>query len=280
MKRESVVKTVAAALGFFLIYAVISNLVSLGIQLCYFIAYHDMRKSDYDAFARLVASAMQSNAMIIGLVQLLLFLVIMFIIFKARGDNPFTRVRWNPVPKSTYVLCGAFAVSGIIALNLLFDLLMPQTWMQSASEYGVAYTSGGVFLNLLLVLVVGPLGEEVLMRGLITGRLMGRLPLWFVVAFPSILFGVGHAAGGVGQVVGTALTGLVFTLIFVWTNSLRTAVLAHALNNLFAAFLPWKAIVAGLSTPVIAVAGVVWLGITLSFAYLLCKRRDKNIAIA
>ena len=35
------------------------------------------------------------------------------------------------------------------------------------------------------------------MRGLMTAQLLGRLPLWFAIAFPTILFGIGHASGGI-----------------------------------------------------------------------------------
>lgn len=280
MKKESAIKSVAASLGFFVIYAIVSNLLSLSIQLFYFITYSELRISDYDAFAQLVKENMQANNMLIGLAQLVLFLIIIYIIFKVKGDNPLARIRWNPVSKQTYILVALFAIQSIITLNILFYLFMPQSWAQGASEYSTAYTSGGFILNLLLVLIVGPLGEEVLMRGLMTGRLLGRLPLWFVVALPTILFGVGHAAGGMGQIIGTTITGLVFTLTFVWTNSLRTSVLAHSLNNLIAAFLPWDTIISAINTPIKVIIGIIGLIVTAFVAYKIYIGRNREITIS
>ncbi len=106
-------------------------------------------------------------------------------------------------------------------------------------------------------MLIEPFVEEFLMRALMTVRLLCRLPLWFVVALPTVLFGVGHSAGGIGQIVGTSTVGLVFTFVFVWTNSLPTALLAHALNNILTAFLTLGAIKASMTTPIQLIVGIV-----------------------
>lgn len=134
-------------------------------------------------------------------------------------------------------------------------------------------------MNIILTLIIGPFSEELLMRGLMASRLMGRLPLWFVVALPTILFGIGHAAGGMGQIIGTTITGLVFTLVFIWTNSLRTAVLAHILNNLLAAFLPWSAIKDGMNTPIQLMVGIACFIITIFVGYIIYKKWDKTSVV-
>lgn len=177
-------------------------------------------------------------------------------------------------------MAAALAVSNIIALNFLTAALLPQAWFQGASEYTAAVTSEGLLMNIVLVLLLGPFTEELLMRGLMTSRLLGRLPLWLVIAIPTTLFGLGHSAGGMGQIIGTALTGLVFTLVFIWTNSLRTAVLAHVFNNLFAAFLPWSTITSCMSTPILLSVGIAGYAVAVFFAYMIYKRRDKEIMTA
>jgi len=278
MKKENNIKTIAASLGFFAIYTVVTNLVSLSVQFFYYFTYSELRIADYEAFKQQVQAAIQANSMYIALVQAGLFLVILFVIFRVRGTSLLTRIRWNPASKQIYALVAAFAIFNVITLNFLIDFL-PKSWLQGVSDYTATFTSGGLFLNILLVVITGPFMEEVLMRGLMTVRLLGRLPLWFVIAFPTILFGLGHASGGMGQIIGTTITGLVFALIFVWTNSLRAAVLAHATNNLLAAFLPWDAIKAGMSTPIQLMVGIVGLAITVFMAHMIYKQWDKKIEI-
>ena len=278
MKKENIIKTIAASLGFFVIWAVITNVVNLSIQFFYYFTYSELRLADYEAFTQQVRTIIQANNIYIVLFQFVLFFIVVFVFFRVKGANFSTRIKWNSVSKQTYALVAAFAISTIVALNFLMDFLLPQSWVQGASEYTDAFTSGG-FLTIVLVVLIAPFGEELLMRGFMTTRLLGRLPIWFVVAFPTILFGVGHAAGGMGQIIGTTVTGLVFTLVFVWTNSLRASVLAHALNNLLAAFLPWGAIKAGLNIPVQLMVGIVGFAIAVFIAYKIYKRWDKEIVI-
>lgn len=280
MKRESVIKTVTASLGFFVLYAVVTNLVGICIQFFYYLTYSELRLADFDTYAQQVQTHMQANIAYRGLFQFVLFLAILFLIFKVRKTNLLERIKWNPVSKQTYALVAALAVFNIIALNFLTAALLPQGWFQGASEYTTTVTNEGLLMNIVLVLLLGPFSEELLMRGLMTSRLLGRLPLWVVITIPTIIFGLGHSAGGMGQIIGATLTGLVFTLVFIWTNSLRTAVLAHVFNNLFAAFLPWSTITSGMSTSILLIVGITIYAIAIFFAYMIYIRRDTKLLTA
>ena len=281
IKKENIVITIVASLGFLVVYLAVSNLIPLGIQLFYYFTYSELRIVDNEAFTQHVRTQMVANVNYIGISIFMVFLAILFVIFKIKKTSLLKRIRWNPVSKQVYALVAVFAISNVIALNFLMDFLLPQSWVQGTSEYADMITSanGGLFLTIFAVVFVGPFGEEVLMRGLITTRLMERLPLWFAVAFPTILFGVGHSAGGMGQIIGTTVTGLVFALVFIWTNSLRTAVLAHSLNNLLSAILHLGALKSAMSLPFQLTAGIIGLLIavfTASKIYSLYS--SKNIS--
>ncbi|MCL2051149.1 MAG: CPBP family intramembrane metalloprotease [Lachnospiraceae bacterium] len=275
MKKENILKTIAASLGFFIVLLVSQALVPLAYQgYCYF-AYSEMRTTNYDAFARQVSTLMQDNSSTMNVLSLALFLVIIFMIFKIKRMSLLTRIRWNPVSKQIYVFAAVFAIFNLIAFNLLSDVLFPQSWVQGAEEYATA-VSGDIFYTIMFIVIFTPLVEEILMRGLITTRLLKRLPLWFAVAFPAILFGLGHGAGGMGQIIGTTVLGLLFALVFIWTNSLRTAVLAHMLNNLLAAYLPWSAINEAMGMPVQLTLGIIALAISVFFGYMIYKKWDRE----
>jgi membrane protease YdiL (CAAX protease family) len=168
------------------------------------------------------------------------------------------------------------AIASILAIDFITEFVMPKSWLQDIGEYTEAAQSSGAFLNILLVALLAPFTEEVLYRGLITGRLLGHMPRLLVVAIPVFLFGFSHASGGVGQIVGTAITGLIFTLVFLWTNSLRASVLTHVVCNSTGFFLTP---LYDLSVPLRIAIGVVACALTLFLAYMICKRRDKEIAV-
>jgi membrane protease YdiL (CAAX protease family) len=82
-----------------------------------------------------------------------------------------------------------------------------------------------------VVVVVGPIVEEVGFRGIILRRLLRRLPPWLAAAGTSLLFGAAHF-----DLVGSTLLGLALVALYVQTRSLWVCISAHALSNLLALF--------------------------------------------
>ena len=88
---------------------------------------------------------------------------------------------------------------------------------------------------LLLVLVqVGfvSLVEEVLFRGVLQRGLAAYVGRWGGVLFASALFGVMHSIYGSGlEIIFAAVLGLVFGVIYEWTNSLGLVIVFHGVLN-------------------------------------------------
>ncbi len=84
--------------------------------------------------------------------------------------------------------------------------------------------------------------EELLYRG----YLMWYCAVWtgpiFAVVISSVLFGFGHVYLGVGHVVRTAIVGVVFALIVLATGSLWPAMLLHAVLDLVAGEVGYRAL--------------------------------------
>ncbi len=172
MKKENVLKTISVSLAYLIGFAIVSRLVNLCVQLFYYFTYSTLRVSDYEAFAQEVNSRMQANVMGIGLLSFVVFFAIILIIFKAKKASFLTHIKWNPVSKQMYFMVAVLAISNIVAINFLMDFLFPQSWSQGASDYATTLTSRGSFLNAISIVLFVPFGEELLFRGLITGRLL------------------------------------------------------------------------------------------------------------
>lgn len=261
MKKENIFKSIAVVLGYLVLFAIVQIATALVAHI-------------------FVQEPTQNSNSLIALISLILFFVIMLIFYKIRRESLWARIKWNPVPKKTYGLVAIFVISNILALNFLMSFLLPQDWVEGAVEYTATYAGGGFILAFALVVLAAPFVEEVLFRGLMTARMLGRLPTWIVVAVPTLLFGIGHFSGGMGQVVGTMAIGLVFTLTFIWTKSLRAAVLAHVLNNLFVFagdFLQWSALFDSVNESVQLMLGIVFAAITVFSGYMIYRRWDKNV---
>lgn len=81
--------------------------------------------------------------------------------------------------------------------------------------------------------VLAPIGEELLYRGYIQRRLVQRWGTWPGILVTAALFGIAHLHPV--QSAGAFAVGVLLGWITVRTGSIRTALLAHAVNNLTAA---------------------------------------------
>lgn len=94
---------------------------------------------------------------------------------------------------------------------------------------------------LLSVVVLAPLSEELIFRGVLLPALGRRLPQWLAVVASAVAFGAVHLQSDLsaylllGTLTGTL--GLLLGALRVWTKSLAAPIAAHAVfNGLTAAF--------------------------------------------
>lgn len=93
-----------------------------------------------------------------------------------------------------------------------------------------------VFITTLGAVIVAPLVEEMLFRGLILERMAGRWGMAGGIAFSSLLFGLMHF-----EPLGSTLFGAFMCLLYLESRSLLLPVLCHAINNAMAIllFIAW-----------------------------------------
>lgn len=80
----------------------------------------------------------------------------------------------------------------------------------------------------ILVSLMAGLAEEVVYRGYLLTYFADRLPWWAAIGASAIIFGLAHLYQGFGGMIGTAILGAVFAVIFVGTGSLLIPILLHA----------------------------------------------------
>lgn len=89
----------------------------------------------------------------------------------------------------------------------------------------------GVAGRIAVLVVVLPLVEELVFRGVVIGRLMNKAPAGLALAVSTALFAPGHASW-----VLAGLTGLGFGLLYLRYRRIWICVLAHGGHNLLATF--------------------------------------------
>jgi membrane protease YdiL (CAAX protease family) len=119
-------------------------------------------------------------------------------------------------------------------LALLMPVPLPDPdALAERTRHVVAMSPWGWLLN---AVIVSPLLEEVIFRGILLQLFRRYLPLWFAVLIATSLFAFGHIGISLQNVFAAFLIGLFLTWLFVRSDSLYPGILAHAGANLFWSF--------------------------------------------
>jgi uncharacterized protein len=90
---------------------------------------------------------------------------------------------------------------------------------------------GPLWVQILLIAVAAPIGEEVCFRGMLFGGLRERLPMWAAALISAALFGLLHVTTGVSVVPPLIAFGFLLALLYERTGSIVPCILLHMLNN-------------------------------------------------
>ncbi|MCI6548833.1 MAG: CPBP family intramembrane metalloprotease [Coriobacteriaceae bacterium] len=139
------------------------------------------------------------------------------------------------------ILC-SLGLSGISFLILLFveHVLVPMGILTEAYEGFTTMWNdaeeAGYFWVCLTTVVIGPIFEEVLMRGLVYSVAEREFGGYTPAIMSGILFGLWH--GQPVQMLYTAVVGVVLGLVYMKTRNLLYPILIHMLINLYSTLPP------------------------------------------
>lgn len=163
----------------------------------------------------------------ITLISDLAALVILCAFFLLRRKNPLREAGLRRTPGRRVFLAAGVTPALYLLVTLVLGLL-PEAWLESYAEASAALTQTGL-LTVIATVVVVPIAEEVVFRGLILSRLGRALPGWLAVVISALLFGVCH-----GQPVWIAyafVLGLVFGFMDLRARSIWPSLCAHIIFN-------------------------------------------------
>lgn len=163
----------------------------------------------------------------ISLISGLATLIILAAFFLLRRKNPLRETGFHTT-HGRFVFT-ALAVTPLLYAAVSFILaLLPEAWMEDYAEAAASLNQKGVLITIATVLVA-PLVEEIIFRGLILSRLNRVIPGWLAVLLSALLFGVCH-----GQAVWMAyafVLGVIFGFFALRSHSIWPSLCAHVFFN-------------------------------------------------
>ncbi len=173
----------------------------------------------------------------ISLISGLATLIILAAFFLLRRKNPLRESGFR-VTHGRFIFT-AIAITPLLyaAVSLVLGLL-PEAWMESYAQASASLNQKGILVIIATVLVA-PVVEEIVFRGLILSRLARVIPGWLAVLLSALLFGVCH-----GQIVWMTyafVLGVIFGFLTLRAKSIWPSLCAHLLFNgigQFAVYIP------------------------------------------
>ncbi len=151
--------------------------------------------------------------------------------FKQDFKNIFSKI--SPKSLITIVLVNVFFSYGMLYLSIFALNTIPelQSLITMPIIHLIAANSLAGIGSLISIIIVSPICEELLFRGVFLNRLKLLVPTSFAIAITSILFGALHSYG---SVISACIFGVCMCIIYLKTENILTCILAHFINNLLA----------------------------------------------
>lgn len=162
---------------------------------------------------------------------------------------------------------GVIAVAGCVVWlisSLTVTWLQQQSWCVSFAG-GAGDVEVNPWLYILLTLVLAPISEEILFRGILLRHMRQVMPMAGAYLMSAIIFGLFH--GNVSQFYVGFTCGIFFSLVYEYTGRLHISMCTHMMYNLIVLLMSGKL---GLSETWFSPAVLLPLNILLAAGFLTC----------
>ena len=211
---------------------------------------------------------------IIVILAAVLTILLLWVFFTIRKKKLLHEVGILPVSRDKWIVLIAIGLGmGLFFTGGLSLLPIPESVLEEYASASSALLGQPLYIALLSNVIVAPLVEEIIFRGLMLSRLRKAMPVAVAMIISSAVFGLVH-----GQLLWMAYTfvmGLMFAIVAVKTNSVLSSIVLHMIFNLIGTVLSatgWEPTV--LALVIMCVIGAIFLAV--GFYILFFKKNFKK----
>lgn len=169
------------------------------------------------------------NQFLIAAVAGVMTLVIYVLMFRKKEVNLFQICKFKKISmkNSSIIILSSLGLA-FFSCSLV-SLLMSKFPSYSETSNAIAANNNSV-LGVISVILIIPIFEEVLFRGLIFNELKKHLNIIIAIILQSLIFAISH--GNMLQGIYTFIMGVVLAIVYDKTQSILTPILFHIMYNL------------------------------------------------
>lgn len=255
-------------LGWALLYTILFAAIQFGVTFLAAIVYVIWEiTADHiplQSVGGLVLPVILSHAVFLNIVANIIIIVVAGIIVKSKRKRFRRTLHIETAPPSSFVIPLLMAFLYSAAANILFNVVTLPEFLQAGSQnISMQLESSNLILSLIAVLLVAPVAEEIVFRGILMTKLRTSFSSAMTVFLSALFFSLVHLiTGSILIVLFTFIGGLICALVYEKTGSLTVAIAAHIFLNV-------GGLVTGLSGSLPTVAKYIIVGVGLAAALLL-----------
>ena len=147
--------------------------------------------------------------------------------FKQDLSNVLSKIQLNYI--LIIVFANIFFSYGMLYLSN--EILVHFQSLNFSVGFYAPLMSLSVFGAFISAVVISPIAEELIFRGVLLNRLKLVTPTIFAILISSLIFGAIH---GFGSIISAFVFAICMAILYLKTENICVPILAHFLNNLFA----------------------------------------------
>lgn len=258
------IKAILFSLGYVAIYYTVSMITQL--------LYVAWQKGNTGATISEIEINLTNGSYALSVISVILTLWIYLLIGKMRKKPLGTVVENNNVPPIINIMAAMLAIGVRLIVTVYYSYsqnieLLKKSIDEAAGLSPQFTNTAQLLIGVFAIIIVAPLFEEILFRGVVFYELRSVMRPWAANVFQALLFGVAHAV--LFQSIFAFVVGVILGIVYHRTGSIKTAAICHGVFNLSVIFTQ------GELTPV-AGAVIAILGIMLcscSMFYILANSK-------
>jgi membrane protease YdiL (CAAX protease family) len=168
-----------------------------------------------------------------SIVSIIWILVLSYLFFKFNRKFTFPYIGRSPYPILVRVLVGFIIAIASIGVSLFVVVTLSNIphYVEVSKEVGGYFARARKYnlLFLVSVCILGPIFEELLVRGIIFRHLQRVYPFSVALILQALAFAIYHM--NIYQFSYTFLSGVLLGLVYHWTKSILSSIVAHIFLN-------------------------------------------------
>ncbi|SUY46974.1 CAAX amino protease family protein [Clostridium putrefaciens] len=249
------------------LYFIVQIICSIIFGITYGITH---RNTEFKKLMEDTQKATIDSVYILTLIAALITFVIYILVLRNKQQNLWQRCNFKKIDLSNMWKIVIIAIS-VSAFSSSIVYLMADKFESYNKVNNSIASAYGSILSMLCILILIPIFEEILFRGLIFNELKKTSNIYLAIILQAVIFAIFH--GNMLQGIYTFLLGVILSLIYIWTNSLLGNILCHIIYNLCGVILIPIALYYTSSFVYVYMIKVLLVTIVL----LLCARHGRNL---